>query len=30
MITEKEKAVYEVLKRMNIPYERVEHPAAHT
>lgn len=30
MMTEKEKAVYEVLDRMNIPYERVEHPAAHT
>jgi Ala-tRNA(Pro) deacylase len=30
MMTESERAVYEVLDRMNIQYERVEHPAAYT
>ena len=30
MITENEKAVYEILDQMNIPYERVEHPAVYT
>ncbi len=30
MFTENEKAVYKILDQMNIPYERVEHPAAYT
>jgi anionic cell wall polymer biosynthesis LytR-Cps2A-Psr (LCP) family protein len=30
MITENEKAVYALLDQMNIPYERVEHPATYT
>ena len=30
MITENEKAVYEILDQMHIPFERVEHPATYT